>query len=152
MATGWQIEDSCTCSDPLWTWEGGPFDESCTAHPALLRDVLAALNGWLNDLPESPTDVAQQRFQKSALALLHLACQHWRHDPPGPAPSPTGSCGACGGTGEVFRGWATEGGPIFDGECGCMTAFCGGCGENWPCEVLKVVAEAVGVAVPEVSP
>jgi hypothetical protein len=145
MRAGWQIEDSCTCADPRFMWECGPFDETCTAHPRLLGEVLRGLNEWLDATPEHPTDETERRLQRVASALLSLTVQHWRHEAPGPDPSPTGSCGSCGGTGEVFHGFAIEGGPIFDGQCGCDTPFCGGCCGAWPCDDIKTVASALGI-------
>lgn len=57
---------------------------------------------------------------------------HEYQPPPGPTPGPLpGVCATCGGTGEVH-------GPGGNGNwlgvaCGCETAYCGLCGDPWPC-------------------
>jgi hypothetical protein len=95
----------CRCEDPFGL---AGFAKDCPGHQ-LHRRIGASVPAT------SPL----------AAALVSLAELHVWHPAPGPVESPTGSCGACGGTGEIFRGWAAEGGPIFEGECGAPTSHTG---------------------------
>ncbi len=148
--TGFNWEDSCTCEDPFAS-NPPAFIEACPAHGGEVRDVSLRLGGWHTELVADAAAPAvltntHLRLHNALHALTHLLGEHWRHEAPGPTPSPTGTCGSCGGTGEIFHGFAIEGGPIFDGPCGCDTPFCGGCGEAWPCGHVRTIGEAVGVA------
>ena len=116
------LDEACICDDPFAA--GGGYSDACPAHE-VHRVISAAL---------PPLDPFAQ-------ALCRLAQGHFRHDPPGPSPSPSGLCGACGGTGEVYRGTG-ETGHIFDGACGCETPYCGGCGEAWPCGDIRIITDA----------
>ncbi|GAA2623671.1 hypothetical protein GCM10010399_63660 [Dactylosporangium fulvum] len=143
--TGFSWEDSCTCTDPFAS-SPPAFEEACPAHGSEARDVAQRLGRWRIELvgaaPAVLTDV-HLRLYTSIEALEELLGGHWRHEAPGPTPSPTGTCGSCGGTGEVFHGFG-EDGPIFAGECGCETPYCGGCGGAWPCLPVVTVGRAVG--------
>ncbi|GAA2347276.1 hypothetical protein [Dactylosporangium salmoneum] len=141
--TGFDWEDSCTCEDPFAS-SPPAFEVSCPAHGAEVRDVAQRLGRWRADLsgPVLAT-TTHLRLRAAVDALEGLLVGHWRHEAPGPAPSPSGSCGACGGTGEVFHGFG-EDGPVFGGVCGCETPFCGGCGGAWPCDPVKTIGGAVG--------
>lgn len=141
--TGFNWEDSCTCDDPFASTPP-VFAEQCPAHGVEVRDIAQRLNRWRKELaPTQHWTTHHQRLNVSIEVLETLLGEHWRHEAPGPVPSPSGSCGACGGTGEVFHGFG-EDGPIFDGACGCDTPFCGGCGGAWPCGPVTTIGKAVG--------
>ncbi|MGI5247598.1 hypothetical protein [Dactylosporangium sp. CA-139066] len=143
--TGLNWEDSCTCDDPFAA-DPPTFVEGCPAHGGEVREVARRLDRWRKELaPARAWTGHHDRLSRSIAAFEALLVEHWRHEAPGPVPSPTGSCGACGGTGEVFHGFG-ENGPVFGGECGCETPFCGGCGQPWPCGPVKTIGAAVGAA------
>lgn len=121
-----EIAEACTCPMPRpidepWEHE---YVEDCRAH-ALHRRVRERLG-------------AVGATGRAIVGLLEL---HYRHDAPGPSPSPTGNCGTCGGTGVVYLGRGEDGPVWSDEECGCETPYCGGCREAWPCSSAQVVAE-----------
>jgi hypothetical protein len=85
-------------------------------------------HGWFPYPADEPYLTDAQLAEHGPFApTVHVRC-----DPPGPTPGPLpGVCFSCGGTGEIH-------GPGGNGNwtglaCGCETAYCGCCGQPWPC-------------------
>jgi hypothetical protein len=144
--SGYQVEDFCLCPDDAFDGPRPHYGLDCPAHNGEIRSVATELSRWGMELDHVHLDdvsVHHGRLADAIEAMHELLGEHWRHDPPGPDPSPVPDvCGTCGNTGEIH---GPGGNGNWTGEpCGCMTAFCGGCGGVWPCEPVQTLGRAVG--------